>query len=1591
MLLIAVTWGLLHTDWGQNWLAKQVTNKLSRDLQSRISIDHVEVGFFNKLNLGGVLVEDRKKDTLLYAGTVQVRITDWFFLKPKAVLKYIGLEDALIKFQRSDSVWNYSFLEDYFASTGSSSPQKKSGIEFNLKEVILRNVTFIQKDAWLGRNMTIKTGSMNMDANDLSISNKLIDIANIDLVRPYFHIHDYKGNRPKRAKRKKVAPQITTDSLQWNVANWTMRVNKIRLENGTFRNDRNGLSSSVSYFDGDHINFGKITGNIKNLVWMADTIRADIDISTRERSGLHVQKLKTAYRFHPQLMEFKNLYIKTNRSVLTDYYAMRFGSIDSMNNFLEAVELEGHFKNSTVHSDDIAFFAPNIKDWNRTIQVSGKAKGTVDDLSGENMRVEMGNNTFISGDISIVGLPDINSSFINIKADELRSTYSDAVNLIPAIRNITTPNLRQLQYLRFTGTYTGFLSDFVMFGNIQTALGSLEADLNMKFPDNKPPVYSGSLATKGFHLGRFINSPQLGIFAFDGDLQGRGFDWKTLDLNVDGTVHKIQYNKYTYQNITAKGRVSKQVLDGDFMVKDPNADLHLTGIIDLSKKQPVFNAHANIEYANLLPLQISKEDLVLKGLFDLNFSGKNLSDFRGNARISNATLLHNGKPLLFDSLVIATDYVAGVKTLRANSNEFSATVTGNFDLNTLPDAFTLFLNRYYPSYIKAPRRNLPKQAFTFEITTGIIEDYIKLADKRLSGFNNSHITGSLNLDSNSMTINANVPQFAYLDYEFSDIELKGSGNLDRLVLSGQVNNAIVSDSLNFPHTTFSIEAQNDISDITVNTTANQTLNEAAISTRVQTFSDGFKLLFNPSSFVINGKTWTVEKGGELNFRKNTVVHGEVVLRETNQEVHLTTRPSDIGNWNDLHVYLQNINLGDISPLLVKTNRIEGLLSGEIQVEDPQNRFNITSNLRTEELRVDNDSIGQVLASIDYNNNTGLITGKGSNLDEDHKVSFDLALDVKDSANAHQDRISVHAQTYPARVLERFIGTLFSDLQGYITGDLDILGEGGSRDYIGKAAIKDASLKVNFTQVHYKIDDAVIELKENEIDFGTLKLRDRRGNTATVRGKIKHNGFSDMEFDIQAKVDSRPMELLNTTYNDNQSFYGKAWGTGEFVLVGPQNDILMNIDAVASQTDSSYITLPPSTSRESGTASFMVERKYGREMTGEDFRGAATNITYVANLTANPMVNIQVILDELTGDIIRGRGSGNLRISSGSNEPLSIRGRYEIEEGDYLFTFQSFFKKPFVLRQGSNNYIEWNGDPYDATIHFDATYRAENVSFSPLAGSTGILDPNFSTVRSDVIVLATLTGELFRPTFDFKLEFPDQTLLNRNPSLPYAIQQIERNTNELNKQVTYLIVFNSFAPYGEASGSLGTQFSELAYSTISGLFFGEVNKRLNQLLGKILQNNKLTINFTGSLYNRNLISQSSRGFNINQSNFNLSVGSAFFENRFILTFGSTFDVPLESDLQQNIEFLPDVTAEWLINKSGSIRATFFYRQNLDFFSVGSSTSGQLTGSRTKRTGAGIAYRKEFDSFSDLFFGRKKGKRKVPSADSSVNLNNQTSTQ
>lgn len=1509
------------------------------------------------MNLEGVYIEDQRQDTLLYAGAVKVRITDWFFLKDKADLEYIGLENAVIHMNRTDSVWNYAFLMNYFASTDTATVKKEPGIQFSLKRVELDKVSFVKKDAWLGNDLTVRVGSLDLDAEQIDAASKNILIRNAEIVDPYFSSLNYKGK----------FVDTSSSAMDWNI-----QFRNIKIRNGRFRQDNNDYIPTVTYFDGGHIDFKNINADVKDFRFRNDTLTGNVALSANERSGFEIKKLNTALTIHPQAFVFDKLFLQTNRSTLSDYFSLRFPSTKSLADFVSAVTMEANFENSSIASEDLAYFIPDARTWDKNIRINGRVEGSVDGLASENLEVWLGKNTYVSGNVSVVGLPDINKTLLNIEAKDLRTTYADAVSFFPALRNVTTPNVRALSYLRFKGSFTGFINDFVSYGTIQTALGTLTTDINMKLPKNGEPVYSGTLNTDGFELGRLLNNNQLGIVDFHGNVKGRSFDLNRINLNIDGIVHRIRWDNYTYQNIKGKGTVTKQQFNGDFSMNDPNADLDLSGLIDFSKNVPVFDATAQIRKANLKALQLTEEDIRLKGDFNLNLQGNNLSNLIGTARISNAELFANGQQLSFDFLNVSSYYINNERNLSVSSNEFDGKITGNFDLATLPSAVRLFLTRYYPAYIEPPTF-YKEQDFSFDITTGIVDDYVRLLDKNMSGLNNSHLVGSLNTRTNSMTIDADIPAFGYKQYAFTDVKLKGSGNLDSLVLDGSVTDAALGGGVILPETTFRIKAQNDVSDIVLNTTSNQAINRASLAAQLKTFNDGISVLFAPSSFVLNGKTWTIEQGGELNLRKSAVANGQLVLKEGVQEIKIETVASDVGDWNDLQVTLQNLNLGDISPLLLKANRLEGALSGTAVLENPTGNMFINADLKGSAIRFDADSLGDVVVKGKYDNVSGLLSAQGNNLDPEHRIDFDVAMNFKDTAARFQDKIALRPTNFQLKYLERFLGTIVTDISGYTTGNINILPE-GSLAVEGKLQLRSASMKVVFTQVVYNIVDTQIELQKDFLNLDGIVIKDRDGNSARISGGIKHEGFQNMDFDVAIQTISPQMELLNTTYRDNQQFYGHAYGSGSFVLLGPQYDMNMFIRAKASETDTSTITLPPAPTQQSGgLTSFMVEKKYGREMSETEKRGGETNITYEVNLTATPKVFVELIMDETTGDVIRGRGNGNLIITSGTIAPLRLSGRFNIEEGDYNFTFQSVFKRPFVVRSGmnTNNYIEWNGDPYDANINLEASYTAENVSFAPLASSLVVASNEATTdalrrLRSDVNVIAKITGKLFTPKLDFRLEFPSNSPIASQPAISFALEQLQRNTTEMTKQVAFLVVSNSFAPY-EAGQSIQYQIEELAYNTISGVLYNEINKQLNQIFSRVLRNNRFTLNFSGSLYNRNLFNASSRGVRLfNQASSTLSVGAPLFNGRAILTVGGSFDIPLESNIQQTFQILPDVQLEVMLNTTGSLRATFFYRQNMDYIN-GFNTGGS---NQPRRYGASLSYNKEFDSFSELLFGKKK---------------------
>ncbi len=1580
-MLILAAFIFIETPAGQNWLARQVTKKFSRELKTKISFKHVRFSLFNKMNLEEFLMEDQLHDTLIYAGNLQVHITDWFFFKNKADLKYVGLENGVIRLQRTDTLWNYQFLINYFTPT-SKAPQKKTGIEFNLKKLSLKNIIVTQKDAWSGQDLITSVGDLEMDANEISLSKKNIDITSLNLTQPSFTLYTYPGKKIPVEKKDTIvikAPAMVDSFLQWNRAGWTMNIGSIKIDNGSFKNIRQSNNPVFSYFDPKDIEFTTINGQFNNVRLDKDTFSAKVNMNTRERSGFIVKSLKSDVKINPNGMFFNNLNLQTNNSVVRNYFAMTYDDMSDMSDFIHKVRMHANFDDSQIDSDDFTYFTPALKTWKKNIHITGMVRGTVDDISGRDLVINAGNSTYINGDITLSGLPDITQTFIDFRSNDTRTNYADVVRFVPAAKGITNPDLASLGNIHFTGSFTGFMHDFVTFGSIRTNLGTITSDLNMKLPQGKEPIYSGNIATTGFQLGKFIRNSEIGLISFSGVVTGHGSTINTIGVDVKANISAFDFNGYRYHNIITNGKLEKRLFNGFVSVNDSNLQATLNGLVNINGTQSKFDLVADVQTANLQPLKFTKDNIYFNGKFNLNFSGNNIDNFLGTARINQANLVRNNQRLTFDSLVLHSDYANGIRTLTANSNEFDGTITGDFHIADLPNATQLFLNKYYPSYIKAPSHAITHQNFKFNLTTHQVDPFVQIIDKNLKGFNDSKIEGSLDLAENKLQLKAQVPQFTYNNqYSFSNTNIQAQGTLSQLTLNGNIQNITVNDSINLPNTSFSVVAQNDSSKIKILTAANQAVSKADLNANVITYSDGVKINFDTSSFVLNAKTWTIDKGGELSFRKNTSTSGEVVLRESNQEIRLRTIPSDEGSWNDLLVDLTNVNIGDISPYFVSKERLEGLISGSAKVENPGTKMLITGDFKTQFFRFNEDSIGELnISKFSYDNQRdGNLKLTVTNPDSAHVIRATANIYLK--GNHNDNLIAVETKEYQLKFLESFLGTLFSDIKGYATGKIDIKGNLNALDFVGKAHLHDTGLKLKFTQVFYKLRDTDIELREHELNLGTIKLTDTLTNgTATVSGSIYHDSWKNMNFDLDARVDGNPITLLNTTAADNTSFYGHAVGTGSMILVGSQNDLYMTVDAKSSEKDSSHIVIPPAKSRASEMADFLVERTHGYSLKDTQAITSANKMTFDIDLTAEPHTTIEVILDEVTGDVVKARGRGSLNIHSASGEPLSLNGNYNIEEGSYLFTFQSFFKRPFELRKEGNNFIRWNGDPNKATIHFDAQYTAEKVSFAPLANSWSLAS-NVQTTRENVNVIVTMSGELFQPKFEFKLDFPPGSIAINDPTLAFNLTQIENNPNELNKQVTYLIVFNSFAPVGgqggataaTASGGIGSAINELAYNTISSLLFNELNRQFSNILAQIFKDDKLKVILSGSVYNRNLAS--SNNFNITTGNVNLTVSRAIFNDRLIITAGSTLDIPLpttQTTLEQKFQFLPDVTTEWLINEKGTIRATFFYRQNLDFL-PGSTTSTTLA--KSKRIGGGIAYRKEFDHLGELFH-RKRDKK------------------
>jgi len=230
----------------------------------------------------------------------------------------------------------------------------------------------------------------------------------------------------------------------------------------------------------------------------------------------------------------------------------------------------------------------------------------------------------------------------------------------------------------------------------------------------------------------------------------------------------------------------------------------------------------------------------------------------------------------------------------------------------------------------------------------------------------------------------------------------------------------------------------------------------------------------------------------------------------------------------------------------------------------------------------------------------------------------------------------------------------------------------------------------------------------------------------------------------------------------------------------------------------------------------------------------------------------------------------------------------------------------------------------------------------------------------------------KPNIEFSISLPPNSPMKNALEVQCALQKITSDPNELNKQVAFLIVFNSFGPITNSTSTFSANeaMNGVFVSSISGALSNVLSKQFSNAFQKAFNDKSIRVNFNTSFYNStiegNSIDQS--GQNYNRTNLNLSVIKSFLNERLTFTFGSALDFGLTAQQVQtsSVQFLPNITAEYKLTQNGRVVLTFFYRDSYNYMSSSNHTQNS--------SGSSISYRRDFDRIDELFKGKKKKETK-----------------
>jgi hypothetical protein len=1575
----------------QRFVVKQVSSFLSSELETEVRLGGVKLQLFDRFALEDLMIEDREGNVLLESQRTEVNFGALILnlFRKRMVVQDLTLQHARFNLMRraGQAETNLQFIADYLKN---DKPKKnKKPLDLRVKRFFLENVEFVQIDSVKGSELRIyvREGDGVVDEFDLltsSIQAKQIFLDGLEVGVNTF------------AFDSAFYQQIFPDSL-WAVPQRpfasfpTLCADIVHVRDGKFRLNNYRMApvrlTPEDILDFNYLSVNKINFVVRSFSLADEVFYGNIDLfSFEESSGFELKQLTARHaRVSSKAVELFDMRLTTPKSSLGDTLVLNFKEYRDFITFPDAVKMEIKLRNSAIWIDDIITFAPELgknpffrKNRDEVLAIDGDLLGKVNSLRGKDLKLRLARNTVLEGNFSslFLAVPDLAS--LNLRLDRLETNIRTLRELIPDFN--LPANFDNLGRLVFSGSFDGFFTDFVAYGDLRTALGRATMDMNLS-QGKELPEYSGKLSLLNFDLKGFTGDPNFGNVTFTSRvIDGKGLTGATANARLEARIDSFSYRNYQYENVNMLGQLNRNLFDGELSIQDPNIDLNFNGAIDFTQEVPFFDFTANVRRVDLYRLNLSEKDFVLSGKIDLKLRDTDLSKIQGEVALRDFLALKDrAREYLMDSLKVVATGAGSDKRLTVESEMLHAEMAGRFNLDELPAVFSRFLERNYTAFFN--RMGLPKaksepdsSRFSFQLTIDDTGNWPELLLPELGPIRNGRLEGFFSNYNDSALLELDLPVIQLGETVFKDVYLNADAMRDTCVLDLGVFNTLLGpgrelapisllglinrDTLNFGITAVDYD---------------RLLNKFEVDGLFFLDEQDFFIRFAESKMVILNNEWQIRKNNFIRFGKDYIQTRDFVLTSGKRSIVLQSLDR-----RGLQLYMRNFNLRELNEILdYEPMDFAGGVNIEASIDDLFRLSGLHLIARTDSLLINAIDYGALRLDVEAENLKSPFNAEVSV--EKEKQLVEVSGFYNPPKYEHDPKDRRHPSTpnflkadarladFPLAFLEIWIGDGVSDTEGLVTGSASFSGHPAKPQIRGEGIVRKAATTIDFLNTRYFIDNQKVALTNNMIDATGAIVTDQFGNQAFVTGGITHDHMKNMGLNAQIKSDN--FLMLNTKKGQNEMFYGTAIASGNLIFTGPLEKA--DIYVSATSKPGTHIVLPISSERTASEVSFIHFTQRYRKPDSDDLTTQASEVLGVSvemdlNITDDAV--LELVFDEQAGDIMKGRGNGTIQMVVPRTGDFQMFGEYIISSGEYLFTLMNLVNKPFEVRRGG--IVRWSGDPFGALINIDAEYKDLKATLTNFLAEYLVNEQqavkDAARLTTEVDLIMNLSGELLKPSVGFDIEFPRVPNELRNAT-DSKLRTLRQDQNEMNRQVFGLIVIGQFLP---SQNALQGQELAIGINTLTEMLSQQLSLYLTGLVSEWLTEDGLVsgidFDIAYSYLQGTDASDPDQLYRANELQVRLK--NYLFNDRLSVNVGGNFDLTPGDNISGNpnsgLIFAGDLAVEYLLTKDQTLKIRFYQ-----------STEPEIGGGGRNRTGLGLSFRREFDTFDEFLHGLRDATKKM----------------